>query len=203
MTLPHRPSRTVRVAAALAALALTAGCINLGSKPPPRLIALTPQAAAPSGALTGGPIAGALLVLDPAADRRLDVTRVAVQVNDAEVAYLKDAAWVERPARQMRRMLAETIRTKGRRLVLEGTDADTGAKAILSGRLIDCGYDAASQSVVVRLDAMLDPGDGAVRIQRFAATVAGVAAEPDLIAAALNQAANQVAGQVADWVAQP
>ena len=195
--------RIARRAAPLAVLALLAGCISLGGKPPERLIGLTAQSAAPAGVIAGGPIAEALLVLDPVADRRLDVTRVAVQVDDTRIAYLKDAAWVERPARLLRRLLAETIRAKGNRLVLEGNDDEAGAKTVLSGRLIDFGYDARSQSVAVRYDALREDGKGAVRMQRFEAVEQGVPPETASVAPALNRAANRVAAQVADWVAQP
>ncbi len=187
----------------LGALALLGGCISIGGKPPQHLIGLSAENVPPAGAMPGGRVTEALLVLDPAADRKIDVTRVAVQVDEAQIAYLKDAAWVERPARLFRRLLAETIRAKGRRLVLEGSDEDTGAKTTLAGRLIECGYDARSRSVVVRYDALLDAGDGTVRAQRFEAVEQGVLPETASVAPALNRAANRVAAQVADWVAQP
>lgn len=177
------------------------GCVSFGAKPPPTLITLTARESAPAGALSGGSPASALLVLDPEVDRRIDVLRVAVQIDPANVAYLKNAQWVERPARQFRRLLAETLRARGKRLIAEGgEEAATGA-ATLSGRLIDAGYDARSSSVVVRFDAMRQDGPGtAVSVRRFEATVPGVAAKPEHIAPALNKAANDVAKQVADWV---
>jgi cholesterol transport system auxiliary component len=150
--------------------------------------------------MAGGRIADALVVLDPQTDRRLDVPRIAVQVSDTQIAYLPDATWVERPARLLRHVLAETIRAKGARLVFEGSDAAEGAKTTLSGRLIDMGYDARSQSAVVRYDALREDAKGAIRTQRFEAVVPGVSARPEAVAAALNRAANQVAAQVADWV---
>jgi cholesterol transport system auxiliary component len=84
--------------------------------------------------------------------------------------------------------------------VLEGNDDAAGAKSSLAGRLIDMGYDARSQSAVVRYDALVTGAKGEIRTQRFEALVPGVSAEPAAVAAALNRAANQVAGQVADWV---
>jgi len=190
----------VRKAAALAALVLLAGCISFGKKPPDTLISLTPENTAPVGALGSGTIDNAILVLDPDTDRRLDVQRVPVQVNASTVAYLKKAAWIERPARQFRRLLAETIRAKSNRLVLESNDVEVGSKLVLSGRLVDMGYDAGSQSVVVRYDALLEADDGAVKSRRFEAIVPGVAPTANAVAPALNEAANDVAAQVADWV---
>lgn len=183
-----------------AAFGLLGGCVNLGPKTPDQLIALTPAASPSAGAVAEGKMTEALIVLDPDTDRRIDVLRVPVQVDASTVAYLKDATWVERPARQFRRLLAEAIRAKSGRLVVEGEDAEIAGKQILSGRLLDMGYDARSQSVVVRYDALREGPSGAVQTRRFEETVAGVPAKPKAVGAALNQAANAVAAQVAEWV---
>ncbi len=74
---------------------------------------------------------------------------------------------------------------------------------MLSGRLIDFGYDARSQSAVVRYDALREDGKGAILTQRFEAIEQGVLPEALSVAPALNRAANRVAAQVADWVSQP
>lgn len=185
---------------AVAATLLLSGCISMGGKVPAQLIALTPAESSPAGAMGGGSLAEAMIVLDPDTDRRLDQQRVAVQVDDANVAYLKDAQWVERPARQFRRLLAEAIRTKSGRLVLEGADSETGAKSALSGRLLDMGYDARSSSVVVRFDAVRQDSSGAVSARRFEAVIPGISPKAQPVAVALNRAANDVARQVAEWV---
>jgi cholesterol transport system auxiliary component len=194
------PKRALSVGTMIAALALLSACVNLGGKAPKFLAGLTAASAPAAGPMAGGPIADALVVLDPQTDRRLDVQRIAVQVSDTEIAYLKDATWVERPARLFRHLLAETIRAKSTRLVFEANDDESGAKASLAGRLIDMGYDARSHSAVVRYDALRADAKGAIRAQRFEAVVPGVSAKPEAVAAALNRAANQVAAQVADWV---
>lgn len=189
-----------RCASVIAALALLAGCLGLGGKPPKFLLGLTAEKTAAAGIMAGGMVSDALLVLDPQAERKLDVLRVPVQVDATQIAYLQDAAWVERPARQFRHLLAETIRARGQRLVIEANDDTSGAKNMLAGRLIDMGYDARSLSVVVRYDALRGDGKGAVLTRRFEAIVPGVSPEPLAVGAALNRAANDVAAQVADWV---
>jgi cholesterol transport system auxiliary component len=189
-----------RAVAPLAAVLLLGGCISFGGKVPDELIALTPATTAPAGAAAEGRMTDALVVLDPDTDRRLDVLRVPVQVDDSTVAYVKKSTWVERPARQFRRLLAETIRARGGKLVAEGDDAELQGKSRLGGRLLDMGYDARSQSVVVRFDALRESADGAVRTRRFEAVVPGVSPDGKSIGPALNKAANDVAAQVADWV---
>jgi cholesterol transport system auxiliary component len=150
--------------------------------------------------MAGGARSEALVVLDPEAGRKLDVLRIPVQVDDTKIAYVTGAAWVERPARLFRQLVAETIRARGKRLVFEAAEEGATGKNILTGRLIDMGYDARSQSVVVRFDAMRSQGSGAVETRRFEAQVPGIQPKAEFIGPALNRAANDVARQVADWV---
>ncbi|MDE2403753.1 MAG: membrane integrity-associated transporter subunit PqiC [Sphingomonadales bacterium] len=186
----------------LAALAtpLLAGCISIGGggKPPKALMSLTPAAHAPAGAGVSAPLASGLLVTEPDTDRVLALPRVPVQVDDTHLAYLKDAQWVERPARLFRALLAETIRAQGKRLVFEETEPL--ARDVLGGKLLAMGYDARTRAVTVRYDAMRERPGQPVATRRFEASVAGVPAQADAVAAALNQAANKVAADVADWV---
>jgi cholesterol transport system auxiliary component len=193
---------TKRLAAALLALILTqGGCVSLGgAKVPPVLFTLTARTASPAGATASGTSAEAIVVVEPETDRRLAVQRVPVQVDDANVAYLQKAMWVERPSRLFQGLLAETIRAKGGRLVFESDGKQIRFAQQLSGRLIDMGYDARSQSVVVRFDALREVAGGVVTVRRFEAIERGVAAQPDSIGPALNRAANAVAAQVAEWV---
>lgn len=184
---------------ALLALPL-AGCISLGAEPPEQLLTLTPARTAPAGATASGDASSALAVLEPGADQRLDVTRVPVQITDSSLAYLQNAVWVDRPAVLFQRLLVETIRARGDRLVVGESDLGYAAATKLSGQLLDMGYDAANGSVVVRFDARLQRPDGQVRTQRFESRVSGVAPDAAWVAPALNQAANEVAAQVADWV---
>lgn len=188
--------------APFAALAL-AGCLSLGgAEPPPSLLTLTPQVSAPAGSGATGTGAEALTVVEPDAPARLAVTRVPVQVDDANVAYLQDAVWVERPARLFRRLLSETIAAKTGRIVIDGLDPTIKTTQRLRGRLLDFGYDARTASALVRFDAIRDGADGTVTTRRFESIVPGVAAEVGPVGEALNRAANDVAGQVADWMAE-
>lgn len=178
-----------------------AGCVSLGGgKAPPTLVSLTPASAPAAGANVTGSLKDALVVAEPETDRRLAVQRIPVQIDDANVAYLKDAQWVERPARLFRSLLAETIRAKSGRLVIEDNQAEAPGGTRLAGRLLDMGYDARQQAVVVRYDAIRENGGGTITTRRFEAVVAGIEPKTEFVGPALNQAANQVAQQVADWI---
>ncbi|MCL4673348.1 MAG: membrane integrity-associated transporter subunit PqiC [Sphingomonadaceae bacterium] len=190
-----------RVAGATGLALALAGCLSLGSEPPESLLTLTPDATAPGGAVVQGDVASAIAVLEPGAPQSINVTRVPVQVNDAEIAYLQDAVWVEKPARLFQRLLAETIRAKSGRLVIDAETASVGAATRLQGSLGAFGYDARTSSVVVRYDAVRTGAGDSVETRRFEAVVPGVPAEAAPVGRALNQAANRVAGEVAAWVA--
>ena len=184
--------------APLAALLLLGGCISFGPKTPPTLFDLTAESPAPAGAGQSGSLSSALVVETPEAPLELDVTRVAVQIDPSNVAYVKKAGWVERPARLFGRLLAETIRARGSRVVLE-TEPGSGNSEVLSGRLLAMGYDAGSRSAVVRLDAIRTAG-AQISTRRFESAVPVGESDPDLLGPALNRAANDVARQVAAWV---
>ncbi|QIQ86900.1 ABC-type transport auxiliary lipoprotein family protein [Erythrobacter sp.] len=191
---------------AFAALPLAlAGCVSIGeSEPPESLLTLTSTARAPAGTgaeAGGGSSEGVIAVKTPEAAAKLDVLRVPVAVNETEVAYLKQAYWVEKPARLFRRLLGETLRTRMDALVLDGEASPSLAGRTLSGTLLDMGYDASAGEVVVRYDAVLTRADGRVVSRRFEAMESVAVAEAGPVGAALNRAANTLAGEVADWLA--
>ena len=192
------PNKTLLL---LAPLAFTlGGCLSFGAKAPPTMFSLTAANPAPAGSSASGSQQSAIVVAEPETDRRLAVQRIPVQIDESNVAYVKDAAWVERPARLFRSLLAEYVRAKGGRLVIEDDQAEAASALRLTGRLLDMGYDARRRAAVVRYDAIRQTPGGAMTQRRFEAAVPVAAPEPAYIGPALNQAANQVAGQVAEWV---
>ena len=195
-----RMFKTAPVVLALTLVLTLPGCLGLGGKPPPTLLTLAPATPIPAGAVSSGDPHTAIMVMEPETDQRLATVRVPVQIDDINVAYVKKAAWVERPARLFRALLAETLRSKTSALVLEDTQAAANVGVRLSGRLIDMGYDVRTSSVVVRFEAIRSGPSGAVVTKRFESIVPNIQPKPAFIGPALNQAANDVAGQVASWV---
>jgi cholesterol transport system auxiliary component len=192
--------RAYPLLAPLLALGLSA-CVNIGAKPPGTLLSLTSAAAPAAGSGSSGLLSEAIVVLEPAADARLGVLRVPVQVNDSSVAYLKGAQWVERPSRQFQHLLADSLRARSKGLVIE-FDQNVAALKI-SGRLLAMGYDARSRSAVVRFDAVKFLPGGKAETRRFENVVPGVAPDGEDVGRALNRAANAVATEVCDWVSPP
>jgi cholesterol transport system auxiliary component len=201
MRFDKRGALRIRTASALGAVAMLAGCISIGGEPPEKLLTLTATGTAPAGTGATGSETSAITLVEFEAPARLDVLRVPVQINDSELAYLKNATWVERPSRLFRRLIAETLRTQTSRVVIDGDDPGVAASTRLTGVVREFGYDARTSSVVVRFDAMLLDGAGAgVTTRRFEAVVPGIPAEDRAVGDALNRAANQVAGEVAAWL---
>lgn len=186
--------------ACLAPLLALSGCISLGEDPPDRLLTLTSQKGAAAGSAQSSQRSETLIVHEPGVPASLDVTRLPVQVNDTEIAYLQDALWVEKPARLFRRLLAETLRGRTQRIVLDGDDPSFSGGESLRGTLRQFGYDATRSSVVVQFDAIRQGEGGTVETRRFEAEEQGVIAEAGPVGDALNRAANDVAVQVSDWV---
>lgn len=131
---------------------------------------------------------------------KLNISRVPVQVDATEIAYLKDAVWVEKPSRLFRSLMAETIRARTSSFVIDGDDPGMKADGNLRGVIREFGYDARNGSAIVRFDAVWTVGDGTTYTQRFESVQPGVIAEAGPVAEALNTAANDVAGQVTDWI---
>ncbi len=192
------PIKLIRFAPVAALFAL-AGCISFGADPPPTLFNLSPTTAE-SQTNFSGTAATAVVVEEPSTSQRLAVTRVPVQVDASNVAYLQDAQWVERPTRLMQALVAETVRARTGRIVFEGGDADATGGTILSGRLLEMGYDARDGSVIVRFDALLHREGQATVARRFESRIPGIAPEAAFVGPALNTAANDVAGQIAAWI---
>lgn len=190
----------LRSAVAAAALLGLSVCLSLGSKVPESLLTLTPTATAPAGRVASGNAATAIAMSEFDAPAKLDLTRVPVQVTDSEIAYVKDAVWNEKPARLLRRLIAETIRARSDRLVIDGDDPGAHAALRVSGMLREFGYDARTGEVVLVLDAAKSGAGSTVTTRRFEARVPGVEAEAVPVGAALNEAANTVAAEVAAWV---
>ena len=190
-----------RTLASLAAALPLAACISFGGKPPPTLLSLTPEASVAAGTTQQAGEANAIAVFVPTVPQALATMRLPVQVNANEIAYLKDAMWVDAPPKLFRALLAETIAAKTKRVVLDARSYALAPGARLSGSLDLFGLDAASGAVVVRYDAELVRKTGAtLEARRFEARVPAGAQTGPAVAAALNRAANQVAGEVADWV---
>lgn len=191
----------LKLAFAFAAFVPLSACISFGAKPPPSLLTLTAASAVPVGQTQSSASSPTITVMVPAVGGALATQRVPVAKDETAIAYVKDALWVEPPARLFARLVADTVTAKTGRVVLSNAQsfADPGAR--LSGELRQFGVDAGSNQAVVVYDASLMRNQGhVVEKRRFMATAALGKVDAANVGIALNQAANQVASDVADWV---
>jgi cholesterol transport system auxiliary component len=195
----------LRAGSALAvALSLTAcslgGLLGGGSKAPPTLVSLTPEAAEPASIARTAAAGQAVTIEAPAVPRELANVRVPVQLTPTDVQYVANLQLVDTPARLFQGLLAETVRRTTSRVVLGAGQTSLDPGLTVAGELQRFGYDASTGQVVVTYDSSLSTAGGnRVDTRRFTATAPadGTAAS---VGPALNRAANQVALDVAKWI---
>ena len=188
------------VALALAASACSLGGLLGGGKTPPTLLTLTPEAQAPAEMTRAANAGEAVTIAVPVVGKELRTTRVPAQVSATDVAYITDLLWVDTPDRLFKDLLAETLRRRTNRVVLDAKQSALDPGLLVSGQLHRFGYDAAERSVIVRFDGALSTVGGTrVETRRFEARVPadGTAVT---VGPALNRAANQVALEVSGWI---
>lgn len=186
---------------AVAAVSLS-GCIGLGGKTPPFLLTLDAEAAPPAGGARTAAEAATLTILIPTAPQKLRTTRIPVQQDEASVAYVKDAQWVEAPSRLFQRLVSETVSARTSRVVLDEGQYLTAPGEQLAGQLMEFGVDARTNEAVVVYQAMLVAAGGkTVTQRRFEAREAiGGKVEAKPVGEALTRAANRVASDVTGWL---
>jgi cholesterol transport system auxiliary component len=188
------------VALALAVGACSVGGLLGGGKAPSTLLTLTPEAPA-IGEFTRQAASGqSVTVNPPVISKELRTPRIPVQVTPTDVQYVADAEWSDTPDKLFANLVAETIRRRTNRIVLDPNVTGLDPGLVLSGQLQSFGYDAATGQALVRFDGTISTVGGTrVETRRFEATAPsdGSAAT---IGTALNRAANEVAYKVADWI---
>lgn len=190
--------RQMRAFLVLAAALTVSGCLSFGAEPPPTLMRLTSDAQLAASSRTAA--AGqAITVVPPTAPAELLTPRVPVRTGATQVAYVKDAQWVEVPTILFARLLSETIAAKSGRVVLDPKQFTFDPGQRLTGNLHTFGLDADRMEAVLIYDAAVSRGES-VETRRFEARVPVPALDAASAPAALNQAANQVAAEVAAWV---
>lgn len=186
------------------------GCIRFGAEAPPSLLTLTSEAPIAVGDTMSSATAKSISIAALNVPQELAVARVPVRSNMTNIAYLKDAHWVEPPSRLFGRLLSDTVSTRTGRVVLSLRQSLSDPGARLGGDLRAFGIDAQTNEAVVTFDATLvrdRPADASgartpqtFERRRFEARVPVAVIDAASAGTALNRAANQVAGQVADWV---
>ena len=180
--------------------ALLAGCVSFGPKAPKALLTLTATTTVVAGATrTAGP-GETITVLTPVTPAAIATTRIPVYDGSSGLAYVKDSAWNDAPARLFQRLLSETVAQKTGKIVLDFRQATLDPGTRLSGQLLRFGIDPAAMQAVVTFDGILSRSRGGIETRRFETRVPIAAIEGREAGRALNQAANDAAAEIAEWV---
>jgi cholesterol transport system auxiliary component len=198
MTFLLRLTAPIALAVALGGCSLSS--ILGGGKTPPWLLTLTPEAPQPVSIVRAANAGEAVTINVPIVAKELRTTRIPAQIGPTAVQYIEDIAWVDTPDRLFKDLLAETVRRRTGRVVLDSRQSGLDPGLIVTGQLHRFGFDEAAQAVVVRYDGTLSTQGGTrVETRRFEASVPATT-DAASMGAALNRAANQVALEAAGWI---
>lgn len=195
----HTLSRAV--IASILVGALGACSLGVGGKAPRFLLTLNPASSVAANDGQTVQSGQTIVVSAPLVPQAIATARIPVADGQNAIAYVKDTAWVEPPARLFQRLLSETIRAKTGRVVLDPRHMSGDPGALLSGQLLHFGMDAPKSEAVVIYDATIARDRGKrLETRRFEVRVPVGVIDGASSGSALNRAANDVAAQVASWV---
>lgn len=183
---------------ALVALPL-AGCVSFGAKPPKQLMTLNATDTVAIGVTRTGASGQSVTILLPTVPAAIAATRVPVYSGGNAIAYVKDAVWIDSPARLFQRLLSETVAAKTGRIVLDLRQYTTDPGVRVQGNLMMFGIDEATSEAVVTYEAVIARGTG-IDSRRFESRVPVGVIDTTTVGPALNEAANKVAVDVATWI---
>ncbi len=186
--------------ATLALAMITGGCVSFGPKPPKTLLTMTTTAPLAAGATRTATADNTITILTPTAPAAIGTVRIPVYDGSANLAYVKDAAWNEPPARLFQRILSETVTVRTPLLVADPRQFGVDPGMRLSGQLQQFGVDPSAMKAIVVFDAQITRSAGRVEQRRFEASAPLSVIDGPAVGVALNIAANDAAAQIADWV---
>jgi cholesterol transport system auxiliary component len=195
--------KQVRIALIMATALALGGCVKIGAggKPPAQLLTLTAADGVRANTQHSATAGDAMTIGVPMVPQAIAVNRVAVADGPVAITYVKDAVWVEPPARLFQRLLAETVSAKTGRVVVDPRQFAITPATQLSGSLLAFGIDAQAHQAVVTYAASISRDRGKkLETKRFEARVGVGAIDAMSVGTALNEAANKVAADVAVWV---
>lgn len=177
------------------------GCVSFGAKPPASLLNLSSIERVAANDARAAQAGEAISISVPIVPQALATNRVLVVNGATALAYVKDAVWVEPPARLFQRLVSETVAAKTGRVVLDARQIALDQGTQVTGTLSAFGIDPDAGKAVIVYDAAISRDHGkSVRTRRFEARIPVGKIEPENVGRALNSAANKIAAEVADWI---
>jgi cholesterol transport system auxiliary component len=193
----------MRAAAALASLALLAGCMSL-PEVPARAYYVLGDLAKPGVAKPGGEAVRVLLVHPAAASPFYDTQSLAFSRAPGQRAYYQLAGWTERPARRLTELLTGRLESRGGFRSVASSTSGVRGDVLLNLRLEEFYHDAGANPGSARIEVsaeLVDIAGRTVLARRRFAQSAPVAEESARAAvAALNQATSGLLDELVAWI---
>lgn len=190
-------------AAALAGLALIAGCMSVPDVPSREYYVLE-DLAQPGAAKPGAGGDRVLLVHPAAASPFYDTQHLAFSRAPGQRAYYQFAAWTERPARRLSELLTRRLETRGAFRAVASTTAGVRGDIVLNLRLEEFYHDAGAPPGSARVEISAELVDATrsaiVARRRFAQSAPAASENARAAVAAFNQATTALLEEIAAWI---
>ena len=191
------------VAAAVAGLALLAGCMSFQDVPPREYYVLDDLAKA-SASRPAAPAGKVLLVGAASASPFYDTQNLVFSRAPGQRAYYQFAGWTERPGRRLTELLTRRLEARGSFRSVAATTAGVKGDFVLSTRLEEFYHDAGANPGGVRIEVSAELVDYAGRTivaqRRFVQSVPAAGENAQVAVAAFNRAATALLDEISAWV---
>jgi cholesterol transport system auxiliary component len=193
----------VRNKQCFAILLLLTACgplVKIGdSGPAPQRFTLT---AAPSEATASALPTLRIEELETAAD--LSSNRIAVRVGAQEVRYLVGGIWTDKPARLLRSLLADHMRTRSQDVVLAANQPEVPVAYRVTGRLTAFqaeGPGSLATHAQISAEYIILQGTKIIASRSFAQRRSLSSDRAQDVTSSLNEAANALSNEASAWIA--
>jgi cholesterol transport system auxiliary component len=146
----------------------------------------------------------AMRVEDFDTSAELATSRIAVRVGAQEVRYLSSGIWTDKPARLMRSLLADQLRTRSSGVVLATNQPEVATMFRIAGRLTAFqaeGVGKIATHAHVSAEIFVLQGNKIVASRSFSQRTTLTSDRASDITDSLNRAANMVSADASDWIA--
>jgi cholesterol transport system auxiliary component len=193
----------MKIAAAIAGLALLAGCMSFQDVPPREYYLLEDLATA-GASRHAAPAGGVLLVSAASASPFYDTQNLVFSRAPGQRAYYQFAGWTERPGRRLTELLMRRLEARGSFKSVAATTAGIKGDFVLSTRLEEFYHDTGAKPGSVRIEVSVELVDYAghtiVAQRRFAQSVPAAGENAQGAVAAFNRAATVLLDDLSAWI---
>lgn len=189
--------------AAIAALALLAGCVGIPEVPPREFYVLRDLGAA--GVAKPVATGTRVLLLSPAfASPFYETQSLVFSRAQDQRGYYQFAAWTERPGRALSELLERRLEAGGSFRTVATTTAGVKGDIVLHCRLEEFYHDVAEKPPIVRVEltaVLVDPATRTlIARRRFVQTAPDAGENAQAAVAAFNRAVTALLGEMSSWV---